>query len=185
MFKKLIRKTKPQKFPSILLLFVLLLTSLIVSQTNASVTIDPSTGWSGIFTWDDGLGQIDGIGGTNENQWSIEVDERSIMELAAAFDGVTPGDEFDLYLDGVEQPWTNEFYDGAGFYHALLRDMVLQEGSHTLTLHVTQLAPHFEINSGEGIALFSDVYPAPAPAALMLSSIGIALVGWLRRRNAL
>ncbi len=159
---------------------------------NSTVVIDPSLGWSGTFDWDDGLGQIDGIEFGSDIDWSVTVGSDSIMSVITATDDFVPGDEFALYFDGLEIPWTSESTVSGGYFQGQFDDLFLTAGVHTFTLFVTSLAPDpagGTFLSGAAQASFSAVRaasdPVPEPGTVLLMGAGLlGLVGYNRRRSA-
>jgi hypothetical protein len=149
-----------------------------------SVPIDPDTGWSGYFAWDDGLGQIDDISLVEgaydwvETEWSIALAEAGYLTLVTAYDGYMPGDEFALYVDGGHVPWTLEYHDVDGFYHGEHDHLSLSAGSHSITFYVTAVAPGTG-GMGAGMAEFSPAVPEPVTVALL----GIGALVLVRRRR--
>jgi hypothetical protein len=136
-----------------------------------SVPINPDTGWSGYFAWDDGLGQIDDISLVEydydymETEWSITLATPGYMTLVTAYDGYVPGDEFALYVNDGYVPWTLEYEDGSGYYHGEHDHLSLAAGTSTITFYLTALAPGY--TSGAGMAYFSSVVPEPATICLL------------------
>lgn len=138
------------------------------ATSQAAVVIDPSIGFNGQFSWDDGLGQIDAIAGDSaQTEWSITVLNDSVLSSISVFDEFIPGDEFAL------------IFDGGGFFNASLNNLFLSSGTHTFTLDVTTLAATFI--DGAATATFSTVSPVPVPAAAWL--FGSALLGFFGMRR--
>jgi hypothetical protein len=167
-------------------IFVLAVGSL---ANAASVPIDPTTGWTGYFAWNDGLGPMDDISPVEfdydwlDKEWVLTLPMPGTMTFLTAYDDYVPGDEFALYVDGGLVSWTAEYVDGGGFYHGECSDLAFSAGAHTIYFSLTALAPGHA--SGAAHAEFSSVNLIPAPGAVLLGGIGVSLVGWLRRRRTL
>lgn len=163
------------------------------------VIIDPDAGWSGYFVWKQGVGPIAGISTAEFNyyqqeswilgdtEWSITLPTAGVMPLIRTADGYyPPGDELALRVDGVVLPWTISYDDAGGYFHAEYHNLALSAGVHTLTFDVTVICGP-RILMGSGPAYFSPVGPSaiPAPAAMVLASLGLGCVARLRRHQTL
>jgi hypothetical protein len=149
---------------------------------SATVVIDPDTGWSGDFGWDDGLGQIDRIGGDySETDWSLTLSADSYLTFGTAYDDYVPGDEFALYMDGAEVAWTNTYIDGGGYFHGEITDLLLGVGTHILTIYTTALAPGWL--DGAAHAEFSSVEAVPEPSTMLLLGAGLVGLGILKKKR--
>ncbi|RIX29440.1 cadherin domain-containing protein, partial [Sphingomonas edaphi] len=100
--------------------------------------VNPSTGLSGVFGWDGGIGQIDSINGIVDNTWTITLSRAGTIDIRLSDGQFTiPGDVFTLYIDGVLVPWTTTYYWGSDNFNGVLEDFLLSAGTHTVTAFVS------------------------------------------------
>lgn len=90
-----------------------------------------------------------------------------ILATSASYAGVPTG-----FSDPGETAWQSSAYSGG--------EVLLAEGAHHLVIHGDGAGG---LSAGFYTQLTSA--PVPAPGAILLGSIGVGLVGWLRRRRTL
>lgn len=145
----------------------------------AAAVVVPDSGTSEyIFSWIDGLGPIDEIGGTSETEWSLTLTTASTVTFTAT-DAFVVGDYFGLLLGGLSTPWTT--VGSSGPYFQGIFSAPLAAGSYLFSLEVTDLAPDF--TDGDAFASFAvtpSVVPLPAGGMLLVAAMG--MLAALRRR---
>ncbi|MBI2381583.1 MAG: hypothetical protein HYV16_12610 [Gammaproteobacteria bacterium] len=143
-----------------------------------ALVIDPSTGAAGSGFWDEGPGDYiayDFFGGPDTTLF-ITLSGASTLDIIVD-DCCIAGDMFGVEIDGVLFSWTSEGFI-AGLYHAVLDDLMLSAGSHTIRLLVTA-----DCCGSGGMSWFvSEATAVPAPAGLAILSAGLFGLGGLRRR---
>lgn len=157
------------------------LLAAVLATPAASAVVVPDSGATGYeFNWVDGLGQIDGIEGTSETEWSLTLTTESIVSVIAT-DAFIMGDAFEFLLNGLVTPWTTIGTSGGYFQGTYFAP--LSAGSYLFSLQLSELAPGFI--DGGAFASFSvtpTVVPLPAGGMLLIGALG--LMAALRRRKS-
>jgi hypothetical protein len=164
---------------------------LAVAGQAQALMVDPVSGGSGEFYWDNGSGDSVLFGPPprpssadppGDDTLEILLTQDTVISLFAVTDCCAPGDSFLLVVDGSEVPWSEAGFTGdRGVFEAGRFDLALAAGSHTIDLTVATTAPGFI--SGSGAWSMSTAVPEPSSA--LLACVGaLVLRSSLRRRKA-
>lgn len=109
--------------------------------------------------------------GTNENFFGVNFGTSRILGAPASeFAGM----EGDILL-------TQEFHSGSGLYRLRWNGMALVAEQFQLAMGSAPVGQWEHVTFAP--AGINEIPPIPAPAALILASVGMGLVGWVRRRT--
>ena len=137
--------------------FAVLLASAATVRAGGGVVI-PSTGLDSVgidqrFVWE-GIGLIDSLTGPGADfgnpldpYWEVSVGQASALDLLA-LDGFIAGDSFELYVNSILTPWSSEFFDGSGYFHGEMDDLVVGAGTTQFTIGVR--SGSFEVTGSGG-----------------------------------
>ncbi|MGI1670143.1 MAG: VPLPA-CTERM sorting domain-containing protein [Neptuniibacter sp.] len=155
---------------------VLLALAVTVSGYASAVTIDPSTGLSGGFSFG-GTGDIGTYQTSPVEGWEVTAATTSTIDISV-FDCCVIGDEFALYVNDVLVPWDTT--TASGLFEGHVTGLVLAAGTHTFDFMLTAAC----CSGGGGSYSFSALSPVPVPAAAWLFGTALlSFVGFSRRKK--
>ena len=152
--------------------------AMAFASTAFAVTIDPDTGGSGDFTWDDGLGDTaDFPAFGTDPVLDITVSRDSFIDFSV-LDCCITGDAFALVLDGSVVAWDTEGTTGPGGLFEGAATIFLSAGAHTIDLLITADCCGAGFGTWEASAA-----RVPVPASLPLLLIALGSVAYIRRKQ--
>ncbi len=186
--------------------FTLAATILALAVASAPVqaaSVDVSSGWDGWFEWTQGTGFIENLDSGSGYPtpaafpWTVTVPTGTVGYLSLQVQDIaTPGDMFDLYIDGSKVDWTSSGtgsaygglvapgYSDSGFFYGN-GSLALGAGTHDITLSLaTNVTTPSLTNPIEGHASFSgmEISSVPEPASVLLFGAGMLGLAWVGRK---